>query len=502
VSRRRKDTGQLPLALDAATADGPGGAETPPAAGEGTDAYEAFLATKATVAPPAGFEPRRPMPQAIKPFQQDIVTWACRRGRAAVFAGTGLGKTLMELSWADQVVHETQGGVLLFTPLAVAEQTVQEAAKFGVPGVAYAADQSAISSPIAVTNFERRDKFDIGSFPGVVLDESGIIKDHDSRTRVDLTEACRRVPYLFCGSALPAPNDWTELGQHSEFLGVMSAKEMLAMFFVHDGSVRAKAEEEWRLKRHAAPDFWRWVASWAVMIRHPRDMGYDEPGYDLPPLDIRQVTVDTGHVVEPGGTLFPTQAATMSERIGARRDSIDARVAAAAEVVASKPDEPWLIWCNLNAEAEALYRAIPGAVNVQGSDPTDTKIRNLLGFAQGDPLNLISKPSIAGRGMNWQHCANMVFVGLNDSFEQLYQAIRRCWRFGQMRPVTAWLIASDREGAVVANLAAKEAKYEAMASAMAEHMRDLTVANIRGGRVATTFHTPDKPMELPAWLAA
>lgn len=464
------------------------------------DGYHTFLASKAVAAHPCGFEPVLAMPAAIKPFQADIVRWSCRRGRAAIFAGTGLGKTLMELTWAANVAAHTGGRVLVLTPLAVAEQTVLEAAKFGIDGVAYAADESEVRTPIVITNYDRRGKFDIDAFAGVVCDESGILKDHDSRTRVELTDACRDVPYLLCGSATPAPNDWTELGQHSEFLGVMSAKEMLAMFFVHDGAVRADANgEEWRLKGHARDDFWRWVASWAVMIRHPRDLGYDEPGYDLPPLRVHQITV-TSDAPAPDGMLFALEAQTLQERIAARKSTIARRVDAAAQIVAQYPDDPWLVWCNLNAEAEALTAAIPGAVNVQGSDTADTKARRLLGFCRRDPAILVSKPSIAGRGMNWQHCHRMIFVGLNDSFEQLFQAVRRCWRFGQLRPVDCYLIASDVEGAVAANLRAKEARYEAMAEAMAAQMKDLNRDAVRGGRRAVSAYTPNQEMRLPAWL--
>ena len=472
------------------------------ASGSRQVSYGEFLAHKAVVAPASGFEPCIAMPEAIKPFQRDIVTWACRRGRAAIFAGTGLGKTIEELAWARQVVSHTQGRALIFAPLAVAEQIVQiEAPKFGFAEAAYAADESEIRTSIVVTNYERRDKFDLSQFAGVSLDESGIIKDHDSRTRADLTEACSTVPYLLCASATPAPNDWTELGQHSEFLGVMSAKEMLSMFFVHDGSVRAKAEEDWRLKRHAEQDFWRWVASWAVMIRHPRDLGYEEPGYDLPPLHLHQVTVSVDY--EPdGGSLFSMQASTLGERLAARRDSVEERVKAAAEIVASKPDESWLVWCSLNSEADALVKAIPGAVNVQGKDSAEHKTKNLLGFAAGSPRVLVTKPSIAGRGMNLQRCSNMAFCGLNDSFEQLFQAIRRCWRFGQTREVNAYLIASELEGAVVANLRKKEQKYEAMAEAMAGHMKDLCSTAIRGGRRQVSVYAPEKNMEVPQWLAA
>jgi len=462
--------------------------------------YEEFIARKSAIAKPVGFTPdRRRFPQAMKPFQRDIATWACKRGKAAVFAGTGLGKTLMELSWASQVAHHTEGRVLVFTPLAVAEQTVQEARKFGIADVAYAPDHASSSTQIVVTNYDRRDKFDIGQFAGVVCDESGILKDHASRTRMELTEACSGVSYLLCGSATPAPNDWTELGQHAEFLGVMSAKEMLAMYFVHEGALRADAEEDWRLKGHAAKDFWRWVASWSVMIRHPRDLGYEEDGYDLPPLDMVQITVE-GDRKPREGELFAEDAATLREQLQVRKDTIAERVAAAADLVAQEPNEPWLIWCHLNAEAEALTAAIPGSVNVEGSDTIEHKTTNLLGFAKGTPRILVSKPKIAARGMNYQNCARTIFVGMNHSFEELFQAVRRLWRFGQVRPVKAYLIASDLEGAVVANLQAKERKYEAMAEAMAEHMKDLSKKAVRGGRIAVSDYKPNTKMGMPSWM--
>lgn len=468
--------------------------------------YDDFLTRKAIVAPPSGFEPASPWPDAIKMFQKDIATWSCRRGRSAVFAGTGLGKTIEEMSWGRQVCGHTGGQVLLFAPLAVAEQIVQvEAPKFGFAGeVSYAADEGDIKTAITVTNYERREKFDLSQFAGIALDESGCIKDHDSRTRLELTEACRETPYLLCASATPAPNDYTELGQHAEFLGVMSAKEMLATFFVHEGSMRANKaiETDWRLKRHAEQDFWRWLASWAVMIRHPRDLGYEEPGYDLPPLHIEQVTVAVEHRPEETGMLFAAPAQTLQERLGARRESIAERVAAAAALVAAEPNEQWLIWCGLNDEAAALAKAIPGAVNVQGSDSVDFKVRNLLGFTHGEPFNLVSKSSIAGRGMNYQHCARQIFCGLNDSFEQLFQAIRRTWRFGQTREVKCYLIASEREGAVVANLKRKEAQYERMAEAMAGHMKDLCKQQIRSAGRTTTPYNPTVRMRLPKWLAA
>lgn len=469
-------------------------------AGGAVSDYLEFIAGKSTAAPPVGFDPP-PMPACLKPFQADIVRWALRRGRAALFEGTGLGKTRQQLVWADAVADHTGGQVIVLAPLAVAEQTINEAEAIGVAGVSYAACEADISTRITVTNYDRRHLFDLSAFAGIVLDESSIIKSDDGKTRAGLMEQGASIPYKLCCTATPAPNDWTELGQHAEFLGVMSAKEMLAMFFVHEGSVRADPNgEEWRLKRHAEQDFWRWVASWAVMIRSPNDIGYDEPDYVLPPLRMHQITVATEYK-PTAGLLFPTEARTMQERLGVRRDTVTERVKAAADLVNAHPDRPWLLWCQFNTEAEALVRAIDGAVQVQGSDKRETKAANLLGFCVGRPRVLVTKPKIAGHGLNWQHAASMVFVGLNDSFEQLFQAIRRCWRFGQTRPVDVYLIASELEGAVVANLRAKEARYEAMAAAMVEHMRGFSQAAVRGGRVAVSTYHPAKKMELPAWMA-
>lgn len=479
----------------------------PPTATFVADDYARFLAAKAVVALPSGIPDPANIPSWLKPFQADIVRWALRLGRAAIFAGTGLGKTGMQLAWADAVHRHTGRPVLILTPLAVAQQTVMEAAKFGVPGVAYAPDQSSISTPIVVTNYDRIDHFDLSLFAGVVLDESSIIKAHDSKTRQVLTERCRPIPFRLCCTATPAPNDYVELGQHADFLGVMSAKEMLATWFVHDGSIRAtnvgnhggKPVADWRLKRHAERDFWRWLSTWAVLIRRPSDLGHDDAGYILPPLIKHQITVSVE--IAPcaeTGTLFQMQARTLKERLTVRRDSVDGRVKAAADIVNAHPDRSWLIWGNLNDETEALVRAIPGAVEVRGPDHPDTKTKRLLGFAQGEPRILVTKPKIAGFGMNWQHCSDMVFVGLNDSFEQLYQAIRRCWRFGQTKPVNVHLIASELEGAVVANLEAKEAAADAMADAMAEHMRDLCRRAVAGQPVPST--ASGQPMEIPQWL--
>lgn len=465
--------------------------------------YSAFLASKSPAAPPSGLAEVPPLPAALKPFQAAITSWALRRGRAAMFEGTGLGKTIQQLAWARAVVDAEDANVLILTPLAVAEQTVAEAAKFGIESVAYAQDGQHATTDIVVTNYERFDKFRMEKFAGIVLDESGIIKSQDGKTRAMLTEACLETPWKLCCTATPAPNDYTELGQHAEFLGVMSAKEMLSMFFVHDGSIRAddhsQGNDGWRLKRHAARDFWRWLASWSVMVRHPADLGFDEPGYDLPPLRLEQITVAADYK-PTGGMLFPMPASTLGERIGVRKDTAAARVAAAIDIVNRSPPGQWLIWCHLNSEADAIERLIPDALQVAGRHDIETKVSRLLGFKDGRPPVLISKGSIAGHGMNWQNCNRMIFVGLTDSFEEVYQSIRRCWRFGQMRPVDVYFIASELEGAVVANLRRKEDAFDKMLDAMSGHMRDLMKENVVGGRNASAAYNPTLPMRIPEWI--
>lgn len=462
--------------------------------------YESFLTNKSAVPASVGLSQISALPPALKSHQRDIVTWALKRGRAAVFAGTGLGKTITQLSWADAVRRETGRPVLVLAPLAVAQQTVQEAQKFNIDSVSYSTHQNDAQSSIVVTNYDRIQNFDPDQFAGIVLDESSIIKAHDSKTRKTLIDFTQDIPFRLPCTATPAPNDYVELGNHAEFLGVCSAKEMLATWFVHDGSMKAtnaqnhdarkkgKPVAEWRLKGHAEQEFWAWLSSWAVMLRHPRELGYDEPGYDLPPLHKQFITVPSDLPI----------AHTLSERLRARRDSTVERVRAAAELVNSMPDRPWLVWCNSNTESEMLTEAIRDAVEVRGSHSSNIKAQRLMGFVNGSVRVLVSKPSIAGWGMNFQRCSHMVFVGLNDSFEQLFQAIRRCWRFGQTQPVHSWFIASTAEGAVVDNLAEKEAAAEYMAEQMSRHTATLMTRTLRGDREIVP-HT--RKMEIPAWLA-
>lgn len=418
----------------------------------GTPSYDAFLSAKRIVDPATGLVlPDTAFTPQLFPFQRDIVRWALRRGRAAIFADCGLGKTIMQLEWARFV----PGRVLVLTPLAVAQQTIREGEKFGVPAV-YARKPEDTDSRIVVTNYECLDHFDPAAFTGVVLDESSILKSFDGAFRTQLTESFRETPFRLACTATPAPNDYMELGTHAEFLGAMSRAEMLAMFFVHDGGETQK----WRIKGHAQSDFWEWLCSWSVMLRRPSDLGYSDDGFVLPDLSFRE------HVVPAAGET----AHTLSERLKARKDSVRDRVAHCVGLVNQTPGH-WVVWCNLNAESEAITRGIPGAVEVRGSDDPAEKTDKLLRFSRGEIRVLVTKPRIAGFGMNWQHCHQVAFVGLSDSYEQFYQAVRRTWRFGQQEQVSVHIITAATEGAVVDNIKRKEADAAKMAENMVQHMQ-------------------------------
>lgn len=428
------------------------------------------------------------------PHQRDLTAWALRRGRAAIFADTGLGKSRMQLAWADMVHRETGCDVLILAPLAVAEQTAEEGQSIGV-AVTHTRDGSDVRAGITITNYDRLHKFDVAQFGGVVLDESSIIKHHAAKTLQTLLDAFRATTYKLCATATPAPNDWTELGNHAEFLGVRSRAEMLAEFFVHDGG----DTQTWRLKGHARQVFWRWVASWGAMVRSPADLGHDASAYDLPALHVHQHTVETEH--NPAHGLFAMEAQTLMDRRDARRSSLVERVRACAQMV-NADRRPWVVWCDLNAEGDALTAAIDGAVQIAGADDADVKEQRLHDFANGKIRVLVSKPSICGFGLNWQHCARMAFVGVTDSFEAYYQAVRRCWRFGQKHPVDVHVFASQQEGAVVANLRRKEADARAMADAMASETMSAVRENILGRSKDTNPYHPIAPMRVPSFLEA
>ena len=456
--------------------------------------YQSFLEKKAITALPVGYSPDS-LNINLFDFQSDIVSWACRRGRSALFAGTGLGKSLMQLSWANALYEATGERTIIFTPLAVAAQMKREADKFGID-VAHVAHMDDSNKPIVITNYQKLQHFDLSQFSGVVLDESSILKNESGKYRTELINQCQQRPYRLAATATPAPNDFMELGNHSQFCGIMSYTDMLSTFFIHD----AAKTQEWRLKGHAESEFWKWMASWSVMLRHPRDLGYKTDGYDLPPLHQIQHTVAAEY--KPcinTGMLFPMEAQGLGERLKARRATVADRVKKAAEIV-NDSKECFVVWCNLNDESDALVAAIDGAVAVRGSDRDDKKEEILEQFALGNIRVLVTKPSICGFGMNWQHCHNTVFVGLNDSFEQIYQAIRRFWRFGQKNPVYAHFIASELEGAVVANIKRKEQQADHMAHQMVQHMADLSSAEIKGAARQTMNYQPIQQIGMPSWI--
>ena len=451
--------------------------------------YEEFLAGKRHDFVPSGFEPAAINPMLFD-FQRDIVRWACERGRSAIFADCGLGKSPMQLEWARQVCGETGGSVLILAPLAVSHQTVREGQKFGID-VTIARDQSQVTDGITITNYEMLPHFDASEFAGIVLDESSILKAHDGKTRNEIIDLFRDTPYKLACTATPAPNDHMELGNHAEFLGTMTRTEMLSMFFVHDGGETSK----WRLKGHAESVFWEWVASWAVLMRSPSDLGYSADGFDLPALNVDK------HIIEAEGVkaddaLFATAAVSLLDQGRARKQTINLRVSECAEMVNSN-DRPWLVWCDLNDESAALAASIPDAIEVKGADSPEHKTDAMMGFSEGRYRVLVTKPSICGFGMNWQHCSDMAFVGLSHSYEQYYQAVRRCWRFGQEREVNAHIIVTNLEQAIVDNVMRKEADAVRMAEGMVEHTKKITSEAIHGTkRDEAVYQTDDNSGDL------
>lgn len=404
----------------------------------------------------------------LHPWQADLVQWAVKTSRAAIWADTGLGKTFMQIEWA-RLSGETS---LIVAPLAVCGQTVREAAKIGVTA-RYVRSGEQITGPgVWVTNYEMVPHFDPATLDAVVLDEASILKQSDGKTRTLLIQHFADVPHRLACSATPAPNDPEELTNQAEFLGRMSRSNMLAAYFIHDS-------DGYRLKGHAKTPMMRWMAQWAVALTKPSDVGGDDTGYDLPGLKIipHLLAVD----IQPEDQLFATEIGGVTGRAQVRRQTLTARVQRAAELVAAEPDEPWVIWCGLNSEADALAAAIPGAVNVYGSMHPQQKADALLDFADGAFRVMVTKPSIASLGMNWQRCARMAFVGLSDSYQEYYQAIRRCYRYGQPRVVETHVILSELEGQIATNIARKEKQASAIMTALVTEMRrarqDMEVAS-------------------------
>lgn len=448
--------------------------------------YESFILSKAQPAECHGFEvSAQHLPAVLFDFQRDIVRWALAKGRAAIFADCGLGKTLMQLAWANEVRRHTGRPVLILAPLAVASQTAQEGTRFGIPA-AVCDSQDDVIEGICITNYEKLNRFDTSAFAGVVLDESSILKSFTGKVRTQLIQAFSHTPYRLACTATPAPNDYMELGNHAEFLGVMTRTEMLSMYFVHDGGDTSK----WRLKGHAENRFWRWMAGWAVVLDNPASLGYHDAGYTLPELQVHEIIVD--------GDAPVMEKLTLTARRNARKESLKRRCQAAADLV-NASTEQWLIWCDLNAESEELHAQCRLSRQVRGSDKAAYKTNTMLGFSVGMLKCLITKPSIAGFGMNWQNCHNMIFVGLSDSYEQYYQAVRRCWRFGQQKPVHVYIIISAKEGCVKENIERKEADAVKMRQEMAELTKESVQQELSQTCRIMAAYEPQMNMKLPAW---
>lgn len=423
--------------------------------------YDNFVLTKTKRAQCIGFEPM-PIRSPLFDWQAHIVKWAVRKGRAALFEDCGLGKTAQQLEWADQVARKTNGSVLILTPLAVAHQTAHEAEKFGISARVAESESDIKNSGIYITNYEKLEKFNAQNFSGVVLDESSILKNFTGKMRQMLTSAFSETPYRLCCTATPSPNDYTEFGQHADFLGVCTPQQMLCTFFINDTFNTG----DWRLKKHAEMEFWKWVASWAACVSRPSDIGYCDEGYILPNLNIQTSIVKVDETAgAQDGELFrhaTLSATTMHKEM---RITSPARVAKVAELVNASKDA-WIVWCNTNDESEQLAKSIPDAVEVKGSDTAKQKEERLDAFTEGRARVIITKPGIAGYGLNWQHCSNVAFVGLSYSFEDFYQALRRSYRFGQKKQVNAFIVQASTEGAILKTVNKKIQQHKEMQEKM------------------------------------
>lgn len=432
--------------------------------------YDQFLESKRIEYKPSGFDPGELHSQLFD-FQRDCVRWALRRGRAALWENCGLGKTFQQLVWSEHVHRYTKKPVLILTPPGVVEQIHEEGQHFGIPCSMVRDGAEIKESGIFVTNYEKLHRFDPSVFGGISLDESSILKSLDGKTRTRLISAFKATPYKLCCTATPSPNDFMELGNHAEFLGVMSYAEMLSMFFVHDGGDTSK----WRLKGHAEKAFWKWISSWAVNIRKPSDLGYEDGDFTLPPLNVIEHIVKSS---KRSDELFITEAKTLSERRDARKNSLNARCEMAVKL-ASEAAGKAIIWCERNDEQDTIEELLgDSCVSIRGATPEDDRIEIEKKWRLGSVPYFVSKPSVYGWGMNWQHCDTVIYCGISDSFESYYQSVRRCWRFGQTKPVTAHIVISEAEGAVLKNIKRKEQEANKMAEEMVGHMAEINRAEI------------------------
>jgi hypothetical protein len=455
-----------------------------------TMTYADFLINKQHSATLAGFTPVF-QPAFLYDFQSLLVEWSLRLGRAAIFADCGLGKTPIQLVWAQNIVERTNRPVLIVAPLAVSSQTLREAHKFGIQAVRSQDGHLSGRAEIVVTNYERLSHFDQSAVAGVVCDESSILKNFDGVTKAAITEFMRGLSYRLLCTATAAPNDYIELGTSSEALGELGYMYMLSVFFKNDeGSISPLSyASKWRFKPHAERPFWRWLCSWARALRKPSDLGCDDGRFELPPLDERVTIIPSSRPLN--GKLFVTPAANLHEQRQERRVTLPARCEKAAELV-SGHTRPVVMWCHLNDEGNLLERLVRDVVQVAGADSDEAKIEKFDAFALGQVRGLITKPKIGGFGLNWQHCADITTFP-SHSYEQYYQAVRRCWRYGQTRPVTVDIISTEGEADVMGSLRRKSESADRMFAAMVAEMAfEQRVESTKLDHVA---HVP-----LPTWM--
>ncbi|HEY8358660.1 MAG TPA: helicase-related protein [Ramlibacter sp.] len=465
--------------------------------------YSDLLDRKRVSFTPRGFDEIPPLHSDLFPHQRAVTEFALRAGAAAMFLDTGLGKSFSALEWGRVVVEKTGKPVIMLAPLAVGPQHQREAARFGIDAL-YVRDGSEITTPrIYITNYERIDNFVVSQFAGVILDESSVLKSFSGQTTKKLIHEFRNTPYRLCCTATPAPNDHTELGTHAEFLGVMRRDEMLPRWFINDTANTGT----WRIKGHAAGDFWRWVASWARCVSLPSDLGFDDGGYALPPITVTEHMVRADRTIDAGAEergkligqqrLFrmPDTSATSIHK--EKRLTIDDRADLVAECIDSDPEQSWVVWCDTDYEADEILKRVDGAEEVRGSMLLATKEARLDAFSRGDLRVLVTKPTIAGYGLNWQHCSRMAFAGLSFSYENYYQAVRRCWRFGQTSPVEVHIAMADTEAAIKRVIDRKADDHGAMKREMANAMR--LAVNAERAKAA---YVPTRNVEIPSWMKA
>jgi hypothetical protein len=458
------------------------------------DGYAEFLAGKAPRPIATGLHDLPALHPGLAPHQRDCVAFGLRQGRWGLFLDTGLGKTFCELEWAKHAAAATNGRALILSPLAVAAQHAREAARWGYENVRVIRHAGEAADGISICNYDRLDQIDPGAFGAVALDESSILKSFTGKTTRALIEAFSRTRFRLAATATPAPNDHMELGNHAEFLGLMSGAEMLSRWFINDTS---EASQKWRLKGHAEDAYWDWVASWARMAETPADLGHDASAYVLPPLRVHRHKA-MGDVRAPAGLLFAGDVSATNIH-DVKRQTAGARADAVARIVAGLPvGEPCVIWCDTDYEADALRAAVPGAQEVRGSMTGDRKESTITAFAEGRAKILITKPAICGFGLNWQHCATTIFAGRSFSYEAWYQAIRRFWRFGQRREVHCHLIVAEAEAQIGRVIDRKSADHAAMKRAMRAAMMRAT-ASASSRMVA---YRPQHQGRVPTWLSA